>query len=132
MKLAVIGSRDFNNYALLEIVLNNLKISKNDIIVSGGAGGADTLAEQYANQYDIPLEILKPDWEKYGKGAGFIRNKEIWDNSDQGIAFWDGKSKGTEHSFKIAKDQNKTLFVVDYVNDKFYYANEKTEPMDNF
>lgn len=121
MKLAVIGSRDFDNYKQLKIVLNELlKSFSINCIVSGGANGADSLAEKYARSNNIPIEIYKPDWEKYGRGAGFIRNTTIWDNSDLGIAFWDGKSKGTQHSFKIAKKQQKDLYVFDYILEEFY------------
>jgi hypothetical protein len=47
MKTAVIGSRRFNDYALLQQTLDTYTISQ---IISGGAKGADTLAEQYAKE----------------------------------------------------------------------------------
>jgi len=121
MKLAVIGSRDFNNYKQLEIILDELKdYITITCIISGGANGADSLAEIYAKKNNIPTEIYKPDWKKYGKGAGFIRNTTIWDNSNIGIAFWDGKSKGTAHSFNIAKKQKKDLYIFNYSTNDFY------------
>ena len=88
-------------------------------IVSGGAAGADSLAEKYAWANDVELAIFVPDWS-IGKQAGFIRNVEIWDNADYGIAFWDGVSKGTSHSFKLAKKQNKRLFVFNNLLNDFY------------
>ena len=73
--LAVVGSREFNNYKLLKDKLNSIEnISK---IVSGGAFGADKLAELYAEEYNIETNIIKPNWSTYGKSAGAIRNKEI-------------------------------------------------------
>jgi hypothetical protein len=96
MKVAIIGSRDFNNY---ELVKKTMEEYENvDMIVSGGAKGADTLGEQWAKENNKETLIFKPDWEKYGRSAGMIRNKDIVKNSDLVIAFWDGKSKGTKNS----------------------------------
>lgn len=115
VKIAVIGSREFNEYSTLREILINLSSHYEKVtIISGGAKGADYLAEKYAKEFNLETKILPADWEKHGKAAGFIRNKEIWDNSDIGVAFWDGKSKGTSHSFDIAKKQNKDLFVFNY------------------
>lgn len=47
MKIAIVGSRDFNNYEILEETLSTLQEPITEII-SGGAQGADTLAEQWA------------------------------------------------------------------------------------
>lgn len=121
MTLAVVGSRTFTDYETVEIILDALQEDIGfDIICSGGAKGADNLAEKYAWKNKIDLKIFIPEWDKYGKGAGFIRNTEIWDNSDYGVAFWDGKSKGTEHSFKLAKKQKKRLFVFNNLLNDFY------------
>lgn len=115
MNLAVVGSRTFTNYELLKIEISNLlKEYSIKTIISGGASGADTLAERYAKEMGLHLKIIKPEWSKYGKKAGYIRNVEIWNNSDLGIAFWDGQSTGTAHSFEIAKKQNKTIKIVNY------------------
>lgn len=51
----VIGSRTFTDYDLVKKELDNYVISK---IVSGGAKGADRLAEKYAHENNIPVEIL--------------------------------------------------------------------------
>lgn len=115
MKLVVIGSRGFNNYDLLFQELKKIEeVEIIGLIVSGGAAGADTLAERYARENNIPVLVIKPEWDLYGKAAGFIRNEKLWDNATHGIAFWDGQSKGTAHSFQIAKKQNKPLTVIRY------------------
>jgi hypothetical protein len=112
MILAVIGSRDFGDYGLLKEKLNN--IENIELIVSGGADGADKLAEKYANEYKIPKEIIYPNWRKYVKKAGFLRNNTIVEKSDKVIAFWDRVSKGTEHSIKLAKKYNKLLDIINF------------------
>lgn len=108
MKIAVIGSRTFTNYELLSSVLNKLEI---DLIVSGGAKGADHLAEQWANEKQIKTLIFKPDWNTHGRKAGFMRNLQIIDSCDSVVAFWDGESKGTKHSLDYAKKIGKGVTV---------------------
>ena len=116
MNIAIIGSREFNDYNFLEknileiIVNNNIEITK---IISGGAKGADKLAEIYSNKYKIPKEVILPDWS-IGKSAGFIRNSDIINKSDIVIAFWNGESKGTLDSIKKAKKLNKNVFVINF------------------
>lgn len=110
MKIAVIGSRTFDNYCLLEKELNDFDINK---IISGGAKGADSLAEIYAKDKKIETLIFKPDWKRYGRGAGFIRNKLIIENCDFVIAFWDKKSKGTKNSLETAEKLNKGIKIIE-------------------
>ena len=119
-KIAVVGSRGFDDYALFKEVMDGyLDKVGTAAFVSGGASGADTLAEQYAKENDIDVIVFKPEWKRYGKRAGYIRNEQIWEEADCGIAFWDGKSKGTQHSFKLAKKFDKELVVYDYVKKEF-------------
>src|SRR5258708_3563686 len=108
MKLAIVGSRNFNNYELLKgyIVDNYNNI---DLIISGGAMGADSLAERFARENNIETRITKPDWKLYGKRAGAIRNLEIVKASDEVLAFWDGSSKGTEITINMANKNNKKV-----------------------
>ena len=109
MKVEVIGSRGFNDYELVVKTLSNLHIT---LLVSGGAKGADTLGEKYANEHDIPTLIFKPDWEKHGKAAGMIRNTDIVNNADTVIAFWDGESKGTKDSISKAEKLGKNIMII--------------------
>lgn len=111
VKLAVVGTRTFQNYALLCKTLDNYQIS---LIISGGAAGADKLAEIYAKEKNIPIKIYYPEWEKYGKSAGPIRNEFIVRESDCVIAFWDGISRGTLSSINICKKMNKPLTIIKY------------------
>ncbi len=106
MNIGVVGSRKYRNYRALEGVLKNY-IKDNNInevkIISGGALGADKMAERFASENNYPIQIFEPNWTLYGKKAGFCRNEIIVKNSDVIIAFWDGISKGTESTIKIAK-----------------------------
>lgn len=114
MKAAIIGSRSFNNY---DLVLETLLEYENTItlIVSGGAKGADTLGERWAKEKNKEVLIFYPEWDKYGKSAGFRRNKDIIENSDIVFAFWDGVSKGTKSSIDLANKLNKELKIIKWI-----------------
>jgi len=112
MNVAIVGGRDFDDYEQFKSCLNREKI-KFKSIISGGARGVDALAERYAKEMGISLNIYLLDWTKHGKSAGPIRNRQIIENSDCVIAFWDEKSPGTRSSLKIAEELKKptTMFV---------------------
>ena len=111
IKIGVIGSRSFNDYELLKRTLDEY-LGKVWIIVSVGAKGADSLGEKWAKENNIKTCIYKPDWDTHGKQAGFIRNKDIVEDSDIIIAFWDSMSRGTEHSINLAKKMDKEIRIV--------------------
>jgi hypothetical protein len=115
MRLGIVGSRSFTNYKLFKRkILRKYKLSDIEVIVSGGAIGTDSLAERFANEYDIPLLIHRPDWTK-GKIAAVIRNQKIVNDSDKIVAFWDEESKGTEMTIKMAKKKKMRPYVIRYL-----------------
>jgi hypothetical protein len=82
------------------------------LIVSGRAFGPDKYAEEWAIDRGVPTEIFLPDWNKHGKSAGFIRNADIVEACDRLLAFWDGRSKGTEHSINLARKKSRPRKVI--------------------
>jgi len=111
-KLAIIGSRTFNDYSILKLfVLKSVNLNKFDTIVSGGAKGADTLAEKFAEEFNLDMEVYLPDWNQNGKIAGFLRNQTIIDNADAVIAFVVNKSKGTLDSIIKAKKKGIPVYI---------------------
>jgi hypothetical protein len=58
-------------------------------------GGADTLAERLARERGLNFDVISADRQRYGRGAGLIRHKQIVESADLVIALWDGKSIGT-------------------------------------
>lgn len=113
MKVAIVGSRSFDDYFTLKsFVTSHIKVDHMQAIVSGGAKGADKFAEKFAYEFQIPeLRIFVPQWLKYGKRAGYLRNKKIVSNADVVIAFWDGESKGTKSTINLAIKMNKIVHV---------------------
>ena len=114
----IAGSRTFNDYDLLKSKMDKLLANKKDIlIISGGARGADSLAERYANEKGYQLLIMPAEWDKFGKSAGYIRNKAMHDKlatfENRGcVLFWDGKSKGTQHNIPLAKERNTPIRII--------------------
>lgn len=108
MRLAVVGSREFNDYEFMKKILEHYPCTQ---IISGGAKGADSLAKQYSAEKGILLKEFLPNWDVYGKSAGFIRNKRIVAASDEVVAFWDGESKGTKHTIDIAEESGKPVHI---------------------
>jgi hypothetical protein len=118
-KVIIAGGRDFNNYMLLYITLGDYMNTEGLIpqymeIVSGGAVGADELGELFANRHNIELTIMKAEWAKYGRSAGYKRNVEMANYADYLIAFWNGNSKGTKHMIDTMKKLKKPVYVVYY------------------
>lgn len=123
MKYGVVGSRGFSNYDVMARALDNLGLTSADTIVSGGAYGADALAEKYANAKGLATLIFKADWQKHGKKAGILRNQDIVDNSDVVIAFWDGVSRGTNNTINRTITAGKKLFIFDFAGNIITYPN---------
>ena len=103
-RLIIAGGRDFANYELLrEFVDFKLSRKQEEIqIISGGARGADAFGERYAAERGYLLRRFPADWKQYGKAAGVRRNKEMAQNADALIAFWDGISRGTKNMIEEA------------------------------
>jgi predicted Rossmann fold nucleotide-binding protein DprA/Smf involved in DNA uptake len=111
MKLAIIGSRSFDDYELLCcMVMEHFPDATH--IISGGAIGADRLARRFAGEHGLELHEHLPDWKRFGRGAGQIRNRIIIDNADAVLAFWDGRSKGTRGGLEYAKKKGKAMVVI--------------------
>lgn len=114
MKLLICGGRDYDDYATMKSVVMFRYDLKDLTIVSGGARGADKLAEELAKQLGVPNIIMKADWDKWGKSAGFIRNIDMLNISDEVLAFWDRESKGTKHTIDNADKKGMVCQIVYY------------------
>ena len=109
--LAIVGSRTFKDYDLMDATLG--RVNSNIVkVVSGGAKGADRLGAVWAKKHGILVDEYIPNWSMYGKSAGFKRNQSIVDASDALMAFWDGTSKGTKHSIDLAKKKGIPYHIV--------------------
>jgi hypothetical protein len=107
MKIAIVGSRDFPNLALVRRFVSELP--KDTIIVSGGARGVDREGELAAYDAGLATHIIFADWKTYGKEAGPIRNAAIVKTADKIVVFWDGRSPGTANVLGLARMSGKPV-----------------------
>ena len=106
MKIAIIGSRKIKNPDIEKFV------SADDEIVSGGAVGVDSATAKFAKEQGLKLTEFLPQYEKYGRGAPIIRNREIVDYAEKVVAFWDGRSRGTLSVIEYAQKTGKPCEIV--------------------
>ena len=107
MKLLIVGSRSIRDFDLSPHVPEGV-----EVIISGGANGIDTLAEEYADRNRISKMILRPDYARYGKGAPLKRNEEMVRRADVVLVIWDGVSRGTKYTVDYAEKQGKKVILV--------------------
>ena len=115
MKVIIAGGRGFHDYDLLCQKADKILSRQDEVeIVSGAAKGADKLGERYAQERNYEVKRFPADWGTFGNSAGYRRNVEMAVYADALIAFWDGKSKGTEHMINIAREQDLLVRVITY------------------
>jgi hypothetical protein len=110
VRVLVCGSRDWNDQA--RIAARIVQLPEGTVVLHGTARGADIIAARYAEGLGYEVEHWPADWEKYGKRAGIVRNIDMLGSGvDLVIAFWDGKSRGTKHTFTEARRRGITVEV---------------------
>ena len=107
MKIAIIGSRGLK----IDNIGDFLPCGVSEI-VSGGARGIDECAKNYATENGIKYVEFLPQYNVYGRVAPLKRNIEIIEYSNLVIAFWDGKSKGTDFVIKECKKIGREVKIV--------------------
>jgi hypothetical protein len=115
MKVIIAGSRHMNDTpANRRIMERGIKQSHYDIkeIVSGTQRGADKLGERYAEHYNIPVTRFPANWNRYGKGAGPIRNTEMAHYADALIVFIWPQSRGSRNMLDTMMKLGKPWFAV--------------------
>ncbi len=114
MNIAIVGSRDFDETEVIRETLDDLRRSHHELtVVSGGARGADSIGERVAKELGIATIVHLPDWNRYGKSAGFRRNDLIVRDADIVYAFFakGERSRGTSHTVAQAKIAGKAVYI---------------------
>ncbi|WP_395759520.1 DUF2493 domain-containing protein [Streptomyces althioticus] len=98
----VTGSRDYKDWAKVWEELDSLIRQYPDLIIRHGGcpTGADRFASMWISTWYKPSNIIEAvyeaDWDKHGKAAGPIRNREMAQaGADLCLAFPLGESRGT-------------------------------------
>lgn len=107
----VCGGRDYKNKIRVDQVLNSLYedyVTFGDydtiIIIQGDAKGADSLAKKWAEANSLQHFDFPANWGRYGKKAGYLRNKQMLEEGkpDLVVAFPGGR--GTSMMVKLSQD----------------------------
>lgn len=110
MKVIIAGGREVTDIEELYKAIIACPFTFTEV-VSGCAKGADTLGEEWAEDNGIRIKKFPPEWNKHGKSAGAIRNKEMGDYADCAIMLWDGKSRGTKHMISVMEKLKKPYYI---------------------
>lgn len=119
MKLIIAGGRDL--YITTDIIAELLNIfihytkreSGLEIVTGKCPTGVDAAAEElvhYSSYYTV--KGFPADWNKYGKSAGPIRNKQMAEYSDALLVIWDGESRGSKNMKEEMLKLNKPVYEV--------------------
>jgi hypothetical protein len=104
MKILVCGGRDYADFDRLCTVLDGLdELAKIELVIHGGARGADELAGRWAAKHQRQTRVFPADWNAHGKAAGPIRNRQMLKEGapDLVVAFPGGR--GTADMIRVAK-----------------------------
>lgn len=105
-RILVTGSREWKNREVIKHALL-VHYTPGDIITHGDCRGADRLAGNIAYSFGWTVEAYPADWERHGRAAGPIRNREMLKllspPDDLALAFHEDleSSKGTRDMVDI-------------------------------
>lgn len=119
MRVIIAGGGTFDSLDYMNKCLGYLK-KDIDVVISGRGWGADKLAETFASQNGIDLELFPANWGKYGEDAGYVRWDKVFSAQgvDKVILFWNGKSEGTKTLKILAKEYGIPCEIF-YYEDKY-------------
>lgn len=80
MRVLVCGGREFGDVQLLYRTLDRLHLEKPiDVLIEGGARGADQFARGWARFRHVPVLTFEADWARFGRAAGMHQNRQMLD-----------------------------------------------------
>ena len=119
-KVVVCGSRHFADADAVAAALGALyQVSNNTgrtlTVASGGARGADSLAQTWCAAHNVPFRQFRADWNTHGRAAGPIRNREMLAAKPDfvlGLHYDISDGAGTQDMLKVAKKAGVPVVLV--------------------
>lgn len=119
MRVIIAGSRTLSpscegiiEYMYDSLLVNNDSWDTFTEVVSGGARGVDLAGEKFAQWTERKLTVFPADWDKHGKSAGHIRNKQMAEYGDVLLLIWDGESRGSANMKMNMEKLNKPIYEI--------------------
>lgn len=109
MRILICGDREWGNssthlvtwnaeYQMIQQFVSSLP--DDSIVIHGTARGADSLAGAAAKSRGLKVIPYPPNWTRYGKAAGYVRNQEMLEQGKpDAVVYFHGalnESKGTK------------------------------------
>lgn len=116
-RVVISGSRSITDHKFIFEKLDTLlqkfnKEHNTKYLIGGEARGVDSAISKYAESRGWLYIPVKPEWDLYGKSAGYKRNLVMLNLASHFIAIWDGKSRGTNNVIDIATRLDLPLRIV--------------------
>lgn len=112
----ICGGRDFTDRALMDKALTSLILHPEDaLVIHGAARGADLMAGDWAREKGVPVEtypITSADWDRYGKAAGAIRNREMLEKGRPDVVLAFPGGNGTANMVRQARTASVVTIVI--------------------
>lgn len=117
MKLIVAGSRTFyvSHHFIDDVYcIKCPELDYPEEIVCGGAKGIDEAGKRWGHTLSSKdrVKLFPADWDKHGKAAGPIRNREMAQYADALLLIWDGKSRGSANMKSEMQKLGKPVYEV--------------------
>jgi hypothetical protein len=113
MKIIIAGSRTVPYTTDIDSIVEDSCFEITEL-VCGEARGADLHGKNWATMYkpnSIPVKSFPADWDKYGKSAGYIRNKQMGDYADGAIVIFDKEiTRGSKNMLDYMRKSCKPVF----------------------
>lgn len=117
MRVLVCGGRDYGltteQRNKIYRVLNSLLARPDLEIISGMAKGVDSVAADWAVVHMVKLHEFPANWDKYGKSAGYIRNKQMLDEGEPHLVIAFPGGKGTAMMVDLARKANIAAEIIE-------------------
>lgn len=111
MRVLVCGGRDYDDHERINSTLDRMygPLSDGDnyrtsqtTIITGGARGVDTLANNWAVRAGCNTQVFPAKWEVHGKAAGPIRNRQMLHEGKPDIVVAFPGGRGTKDMVRVA------------------------------
>lgn len=103
-KVLICGGRDYtdkeNVFDILDVLHSEYEF---ELVIQGGARGADHLASLWATARNVPQQAFIAEWSKYGRSAGMKRNTRMLREGKPNLVVAFPGGVGTQNMVTIAK-----------------------------